>query len=81
MGQFNISNKGDVLRNAVHIVEFPANACCQTADVPVLTVPALTDVLMQNPNVEQVGPFNIGQANTEIIQTHNLMYVPAKYAP
>jgi len=75
------ATKGDVSLNAVHIVEVPGNAFRQTADVPVLTVPALTDALMQNPNVEQVGHFNIRQADTEIIRMRNVMYVPAKYAP
>ena len=80
MGHFDIHLERQCL-NAVHIVEFLADAFHQTADVPVLTIPSSTDTLTQNLNMEQVGPFNAGQVDTEMIQTHHLMYVPTKYAP
>ena len=73
--------KGDVSINAVHIVKFPANAFHQTIDVPVLTVAALTKALLQSPQAANMGPFAAGHADMEMIQTRNLMYMLAKYAP
>ena len=74
------ATKGDITHGMVHIVQFPVEAFHQTVDVTVATVQAVTDALTQAPLVQHLGPHAVGDPDTELVRTRNVMYLPARYA-
>jgi hypothetical protein len=45
------------------------------------TVDALDQTLAAQPDTELVGPFDPGDAGTELVRTRRAMFIPTKYVP
>lgn len=72
---------GDLHRNCPLVVELPDNLFNMTANqLQVPTVPHITAQLAADPALTIMGPYNPGDANTEVVRTRSIVTVPFAYA-